>query len=296
MSFFEILPALVGYIMCGLAVIHAILDARENRVQRILMIITLFAFGFLLEYMGVIAGNYVYASEAVMLLGVIPLSVTFAWVGIIYSAMIIGERLNLSLWQRILTTTLISLSLDWGMDPIAVAFGGWTWLYSGGDYFGVPGFNFIGWFFIPIAYLIPYGLKWNKESMKLQLLTITEVDENNSLGRKIYTCLVVVPIAMGILFVVGIITRIEFIYDLHWIILLIWMIFTVVFAAGMIIKKNDNLKHTKWFDLIPPTIMLFISYFYVIFGLVLGFFNLSLLLLFTTIPLLLAFIFTLRKK
>ncbi len=296
MSFFEIFPAFVGYIMCGLAIIHALFDARENRVQRLLMLITLFAFGFLLEYMGVTTGNYVYAAEAVMILGHIPLSVTFAWVGIIYSAMIIGERLKLSLWQRILTTTLIALSLDWGMDPIAVELGMWTWSYTGGDYFGVPGFNFIGWFFIPIAYLIPYGLNRNKESKKFQLLTINEIDENNSLGRKLYTCLVVVPIAIGILFVVGTICRIEFIYDLHWIILLIWMIFTVVFAAGTIVRKNENLKHTKWFDLIPPTILLFIAYFHMIFSLAFGLFHLSLLMFFTTIPLLLAFIFTLRKK
>jgi len=296
MSLFELLPAFVGYIMCGLAVFHALLDARDNRVQRSLMLITLFAFGFLLEYMGVISGHYVYALEAVMLMGIIPLSVTFAWVGIIYSAMIIGERLRLSLWHRIFTTTLIALSLDWGMDPMAVEFGLWTWSHSGGGYFGVPGFNFIGWFFIPIAYLIPYGLSRNKESKKFQLLTIHEIDENNSLGRKLYTCLVVVPVAMGILLVIGMITRIEFIYDLHWIILLIWMLFTVVFAAGTIVRKNENLKRTQWFDLIPPTILLFIAYFYVIFTLALGSFNLSLLLLFTTIPLLLAFIFTLRKK
>ncbi len=295
MSLFELLPAFIGYIMCGLAIIHALLDARENRVQRFLMIITLFAFGFLLEYMGVMSGNYVYAPEAVMILGHIPLSVTFAWVGIIYSAMLIGERLKLSLWQRILTTTLIALSLDWGMDPIAVEFGMWTWSHPG-YYFGVPAFNFIGWFFIPIAYLIPYGLSRNKESKKFQLLTISEIDENDSLGRKLYTCLVVVPIGMGVLFVVGTICRIEVIYYLNWIILLIWMLFTVVFAAGTIVWKRENLKHTQWFDLIPPGILLFIAYFYVIFSLTFGLFHLSLLMLFTTIPLLLAFIFTLLKK
>jgi len=297
MSLLELLPALVGYIMCGLAIIHALLDARENRVQRLLMLITLFAFGFLLEYMGVITGNYEYASEPVMIFGIIPLSVTFAWVGIIYSAMIIGECLKLPLWQRILTTTLIALSLDWGMDPIAVELGAWTWTYPDGDYFGVPGFNFIGWFFIPIAYLIPYGLSRNKETKKFQLLTISEIDENNSLGRKLYTCLVVLPIGMGVLFVVGTICGIFiFIYDLHWIILLIWMLFTVVFASGMIVRKRENLKHTQWFDLIPPTILLFIAYFYVIFSLAFGLFHLSLLMLFTTIPLLLAFVFTLLKN
>ncbi len=296
MSLLELLPALVGYIVCGLAIIHALFDARENRVQRFLMLITLFAFGFLLEYNGVVSGNYVYGSEPVMLLGVIPLSVTFAWVGIIYSAMIIGERLKLPIWQRILTTTLITLSLDWGMDPIAVELGAWTWSFSGGDYFGIPGFNFIGWFFIPIAYLIPYGLSWNKESKKLHLLTINEIDENNSLGRKLYTCLVVVPIAMLILIVVGLICRIDFIYDLHWIILLIWMLLTVVLAAGTIVWKRVNLKRSKWFDLIPPAILLFIAYFYLTYSLLLSLFNLSLLMIFTTIPLLLAFIFTLLKK
>lgn len=151
MSLFEILPAFVGYVMCGLAIIHALLDARENRVQRLLMLITLFAFGFLLEYMGVTTGNYVYAAEAVMILGHIPLSVTFAWVGIIYSAMIISERLKLSLWQRILTTTLIALSLDWGMDPIAVEFGMWTWLRSNQNYRGIH----FGVFFLYSKYFSP---------------------------------------------------------------------------------------------------------------------------------------------
>jgi uncharacterized membrane protein len=125
---------------------------------------------------------------------------------------------------------------------------------------------------------------------------MNEIDENNSLERKIYTCLVVVPIGMGILFVVGTICRIEVIYYLNWIILLIWMLFTVVFAAGTIVWKRENLKHTQWFDLIPPTILLFIACFYVIFSLAFGLFHLSLLMLFTTIPLLLAFIFTLLKK
>ena len=184
MSFLELLPSLIGYIMCALAVIHAIFDAEENRVQRILMLITLFAFGFILEYMGVIAGNYYYASEAIMLFGIIPLSVTFAWVGIIYSVMIIGDILELPSWLRILTTSLIALSLDWGMDPIAVELGAWTWNFEG-EYFGIPGFNFIGWFFIPIAYLVPYGLNWKKETNQLQLLTREQVDLQKSWLRKI---------------------------------------------------------------------------------------------------------------
>ena len=58
-----------------LAILHAYFDAKENRTQRFFMLITLFVYGFLLEYMGVMSGNYHYASEPIMLFGVIPLSV-----------------------------------------------------------------------------------------------------------------------------------------------------------------------------------------------------------------------------
>ncbi len=77
--------------------VHALLNGQENRVQRILMLITLFLYGASLEYLGVVLGNYYYVTEAIMLLEVIPLSITLAWVGIIYSAMIIGESLKLPL-------------------------------------------------------------------------------------------------------------------------------------------------------------------------------------------------------
>lgn len=259
------------------------------------MLLTLFLYGTWLEFMGVMTGNYYYAPEAIMILEVVPLSVTLAWVGIIYSVMVIGERLKLPLWQRILTTTLIALSLDWGMDPIAVELGAWTWVFEGGAYFGVPSFNFIGWFFIPIAYLIPYGLNWNKEKKRPQLLTISEIDENCSLARKLFTCLLVVPIGAGILMIVGLISSIPILYNMPLIVVVIWAVLTVVVASGMIILKRENLKHTQWFDLIPPSILLYIGYNYAILGFLIGHPDLGLLMLLTGIPLLLAFIFTLRK-
>ncbi|UCD00724.1 MAG: carotenoid biosynthesis protein [Promethearchaeota archaeon] len=42
---------------------------------------------------GIISGHHFYAEEAVMFFGVVPLSIPLAWVGIVYSAMIIAERL-----------------------------------------------------------------------------------------------------------------------------------------------------------------------------------------------------------
>jgi len=276
--------------LTGLAIVHALMDAKKNRIQRILILPTIFVFAAFLEVMGVITGLFSYSTELIMILDRVPLSITLSWVGIIYSSMIITERLKLSLWQRILTTTLIALCLDWGMDPIAVESGAWS--FGGGEYFNVPAVNFFGWFFIPIAYLISYGLTWNKESKKLELLNITEVD----LIRKLYTVFIVVPFGLGILMLVSSFTRIPFFYNLNSVILVIWAIFTIVWASGIIIWKNKNLRRDNWFDLIPPCTLLVISYFYAISSFIAGLFTLGLLMLITTLPYLLAFIFTLRKN
>ena len=278
-----------------LAVMHAFFDAKENRVQRFLMLITLFIFGFLLEYMGVSTGNYYYTSEAIMIFGIIPLSVTFAWVGIIYSIMLIGDLLELPSWLRIITTSLIALSLDWGMDPIAVDLGAWTWTFEG-EYFTIPGFNFIGWFFIPIAYLIPYGITWDKENKKPQLLTIKQVDMNRTWTRRLFTLLIVVPIASGILIIVGIVSQIPFLYNMHLIALVIWASLSVIFSTGMIIWKRRNLKRKEWYDLFPPIILIVLGINYTFFGFLIGRLDLGFLMLITGLPLWLIFLFTLVKK
>ena len=294
MSGLVLLPGLIGYILTGLTVVHALLDAKKNRIQRILMLATIFVFTASLELIGVITGVFTYATELIMILDRVPLSITLSWVGIIYSSMIITERLKLSLWQRILTTTLIALSLDWGMDPIAVESG--AWMFGGGAYFNIPAFNFFGWFFIPIAFLVPYGLSWEKGRKKLKLLNVAEVDAKRSLLRKLYSVLLVIPIGLGILLLVGSFTRIPFIFNLPLIFLVIWMIFTIVWASGIIIWKRENLKRIKWFDLIPPSSLLIIACFYAISSFLLGLFSMGLLMIITALPYLLAFVFTLRKK
>ncbi|MBY9012234.1 MAG: carotenoid biosynthesis protein [Candidatus Lokiarchaeota archaeon] len=294
MSGLVLLPGLIGYLLTGLSIVHAVIDARKNRIQRLLMLATIFIFAAFLELMGVITGLFSYATELIMILDRVPVSITLSWVGIIYSSMIITERLNLSLWQRILTTTLIALSLDWGMDPIAVETN--AWMFGGGEYFNIPAYNFFGWFFIPIAFLVPYGLSWEKDRKKLRLLNVVEIDAKGSILRKLYTLLLVVPLGLGILMLVGLLNRIPFISNLPLIYLVVWAIFTIVWASGVIIWKKDNLKLTRWYDLIPSCCLLLIAFYYVITSFILSFFTLGLLMLVTTLPYLLAFIFTMRKN
>ena len=296
MVLFEILPTTIGFILCGLAIIHALLDGRGNRLQRFLMLATLFLYGILLEYIGIVSGHHYYATEVIMIFEVVPLSIPLAWVGIIYSAMIIGERLKLTLWMRNLTTTLIALSLDWGMDPIAVELGLWTWVHEGGTFFGIPSFNFIGWFFIPIAYLISYSLNWDKERKRLQILTIVEIDNHNSMRRKLYTTFLVVPIGLILLMAMGLITLVPIVYNLPLIIVIVWEVITILGASGIIIIRRHNLRRFQWFDLIPPSVLLFVAYNYAFLGFFIGEIILGILMLLTGMPLLLVFIFILKKK
>ena len=296
MATFNIFYSIIGFILCSLAAIHAVLDGREHRIQRLLILLTSFLYAILLEYIGITGGNHYYAEDVVMILGIIPISIPLAWVGIIYSAMIIGERLELSPWKRILATTLIALSLDWGMDPIAVEIGLWTWVHEGGSYFGVPSFNFIGWFLIPIAYSIAYNLNWNTDKKRLEILSIKEIDTHDTWSRKLYTIFLVLPIGIGLLMIFGLVTIIPIIYNLPLIIVIILEILTVAGAIGIIVLKREILKRSHLYDLIPPSILLFIAYSYILSGLFTVNLALVLLMFLTAIPLLLAFIFIVQKK
>jgi hypothetical protein len=95
---------------------------------------------------------------------------------------------------------------------------------------------------------------------------------------------------------VGLFARIPLIYNLPLVFLVVWMIFTIVWASGIIIWKNENLRRIQWFDLIPPSSLLIIAFFYVISSMFLGLIHLGLLMFLSALPFLLAFVFTLRKK
>jgi hypothetical protein len=182
------------------------------------------------------------------------------------------------------------------MDPIAVELGLWTWVREGGTFFGIPSFNFIGWFFIPIAYLLAYNLNWNKERNQIELLSINKIDNHVSLKRRLFTLILVIPLALTLLMLMGMITIIPIIYFLPLFIVIIWEIFTIGYVSWMVFTKRHNLSWNNWLDLIPPIILLFIGYSYAVLGFLTGQVILGILMCITAIPLLLIFIFTLFTK
>lgn len=181
------------------------------------------------------------------------------------------------------------------MDPIAVEMELWTWTYVGGSFFGIPSFNFIGWFIIPIAYLISYNLDWNKEKKRFKILNISEIDNHDSLSRKIYTIFLVVPLSLIFMILIGLITLIPTVYNLPLIIVIIFEILTVGFASMMIILKRQNLKRVNWVNLIPVIVLIYIAYSFAILGFIIGQAFLGLHMIITGIPFLLIIFFTLRK-
>lgn len=291
-----LIPTLVGYFLFILAACHAWLDARQNRFQRMLMLLTLFGFGTLVELIGVTSGNYAYPRELLINMGVVPMSVSLAWVGIIYSVMVIAERLDLPWVLRILATTLIAISLDWGMDPVAVHIGAWSWGFKGA-YYGVPGFNFFGWFFIPIAYLVAYGLGWDRQHRRLRLMNIQEIDGERSWTRKLYTLLGVVPLSLGLLLAATLaLAKVPILYNMPLFPLVIWAILSVAGASVLIINRRDRLTRSRGFDLIPPAILTTIGLNYSLFGFATGRTDLGLIMLAAGLPLWLALVFTLIRK
>jgi len=283
------LPSLIGYILCALAVTHAVLDAKKNKTQRMLLLLTLFIYGSLLEFIGVAKGYYFYNPDFVMILDGVPLPVSLAWVGIIYSVMVTAERLDLNHGLRILTASLIALSLDWGLDPAASALGLWTWDTQGGLFFEVPVHNFYGWFFIPAAFLIAYGSGWDKNSRRVKLYSVYEIDKRDSLGRKIYTLLFVIPVSLILLAAAGLMFMLLPLRAITSTGLTIGALTTVLITSALIIQKRSALKRRRLYDLLPPGILVFISLNYTGYSFAAGRTDLGLLMLLTGIPIWLLF-------
>jgi len=108
-----------------------------------------FAAGFIAEAVGVATGypfgaySYTHAL-APSVLGV-PLVVAGAWMVLIAWV----RQLNLPIWAGALAMTLFDLVID----PLAAnTLGYWKWT-SGGPYYGVPLYNFAGWFAVSLLIL-----------------------------------------------------------------------------------------------------------------------------------------------
>ncbi|MBN2334891.1 carotenoid biosynthesis protein [Candidatus Bathyarchaeota archaeon] len=78
-------------------------------------------------------------------LGLVPISVSFAYTPILLGAMSVASRFSgRSLAKYALFSSLVNVSIDLVIDPAAVSAGFWGWTQPGA-YYGVPLINFLGW-------------------------------------------------------------------------------------------------------------------------------------------------------
>jgi putative membrane protein len=132
----------------------------STRVRRIILLPILGSFlGFISEFISLRYsfpfGSYRYlAFEGFTLQGV-PIPVIIAWGVYVYTCYL--ASLSISRRMSIITASSLMVLLDMALDPVMVERGFWVW-EAGGEWFGVPLTNYLGWFLVSSISLILYNL------------------------------------------------------------------------------------------------------------------------------------------
>lgn len=105
------------------------------------------AYGVLLEYAAIQAFHAYRYGEFLVMIGGVPLCIGLSWGVIIYTAMASSDQFGLPWYLRPIVDAMLALTIDLGMDAIAIRLGFWTW-GAAGPWFGVPLGNFYAWFLV----------------------------------------------------------------------------------------------------------------------------------------------------
>jgi len=137
------------------------LHALNRSRTKIIDLFTLIVYGIILEELTILFfREYAYGDGYLFMIQDVPVAVGMGWAAIIYSAMETSDMLGISPPLRPMYDTLLALSIDLSMDPIATRAGFWSWL-NGGKWFGVPYGNFFGW--ICVVLFFSLTARWIKE-------------------------------------------------------------------------------------------------------------------------------------
>ncbi len=115
----------------------------------VILLTVLGVFGLLLESAAIITGwpygRFTYGEKiGVLLFGIVPWTVPFAWTPLVCAATAIARRWTATAWAGILVSGALLVAIDIVLDPAAVAQGFWRF-EAPGVFYGVPAQNFAGW-------------------------------------------------------------------------------------------------------------------------------------------------------
>jgi len=120
--------------------------------------------------------NHAYFSSHINLLGVYPIEISLTWVLLKYISFVMGltivNFLSLPNIALLFLVHSVLLSLDFIIDPVAVKVAKMCRWESGGNYFGIPLGNFIGWYAVgliasQIIFAFPLRLNFNSQLLLL---------------------------------------------------------------------------------------------------------------------------------
>jgi hypothetical protein len=134
--------------------------------EGLLFFLPAFVYGWSLEESAIaIYHRYYYSPEFLITYLDAPFCIAAGWATILYSGIIVAEKLSLSRFKAALFAALWGLSIDFSMDALAVRFTYWTWTfreYSVLPYFNVPVSNFLAWFICIFLFTYFHVLGRNK--------------------------------------------------------------------------------------------------------------------------------------
>lgn len=127
-----------------------------------------FAFGFLVEVMGVnsgvVFGDYSYGQTLGPKLFNVPIILGLNWILVIYSIATLTDSLKVNVILKVMIGAVLAVFSDWMIEPVAMKYDFWTWTQG-----YVPLRNYIGWFITSTILLFSYHLFKVKAENRLAL-------------------------------------------------------------------------------------------------------------------------------
>lgn len=139
----------------GFCLRHA---ARTGR-PFVLRLLAGLVFGVVLEAATLRQLNTYHYGRFLVMIGDVPLVIGVGWSVIIYTSQLYSDATSLPEWARPVLDGLLALSLDLGVDTVAIRLGFWNWGQGlNFQYFGVPFANFWAWFWVVASFSV--GSRW----------------------------------------------------------------------------------------------------------------------------------------
>ena len=151
--------AIVLFVIC---MIH---DSRqEHGTIKVLELIGFLFYSAIFENIGVYTQIYDYNLHRIMLIGKVPLEILMIEAVIFYAGLRLVDYLHIPNWGKPFVVGFLASLQDMTLDPSGVfdlhsldgvMSGQWNWAsHYDGTFFGIPYFNFSGWMYLMVYYVI----------------------------------------------------------------------------------------------------------------------------------------------